>query len=475
MSTKFFHLQFTVTYGPITTIKYDFRLTFTKLKIGIQVQNSLIINGTKERTITNTTLFHQTTPVDTFPRDIIYQVVTPPKYGLIYVYGHPEYAKENDSFTQQDIDKKLIRYRTYLTCYSSFIDIFEFSVNVPECEDVVGSLKMIYNPPDYLSKMLSYQTREKIHVKEGERALINRRNFEILFNKFNHLTFQLTLPPASGVLCNFNKDTMKISQIEAFSLEQLYLNDIHYCHDDSETTKDAVSFLVMSDSDTDFQYVCEILIEIALINDNAPQRLAQKPFHVVRNRTKIITTKDLKYIDPDINTNPMDISYTNLMTNNIEFSHSGSGIILNEFTQSDIDQGRVLLKHLAGNDTGNVSFVVTDGWFQVHGIFDVIASEPFINISEKNASIVQESKYILIKLNDVAIETNLNISPDDVEYTVLDGPNYGALKILRRKLNGTTLQRTQNVTSVKNFTQMDVVKERLIYWNTEVASMDKIK
>lgn len=348
-------------------------------------------------------------------------------------------------------------------------------ITVPECEEVIGSIKMIYNPPDHLSKALSYQTREKVFVKEGERAVLNRKHFEIFFNKFNHLTFQLTVPPKSGALCNFNSESTKITQIEAFSLEQLYLNDIHYCHDDSETTRDTLNFLVMSDIDTDFQYVCEVLIEISLTNDNAPYRVAQKPFHVVRNKTKIVTTNDLKYIDPDVNTNTVDIIYTNVMSDNIELSNVGSGIILNEFTQDDIDQGRILVRHIPGKDVGNVTFVVSDGWFQVPGTFEVVASEPFINISEKNASIVQEGKYILIKLSDLAIETNLNINPDDVEYTVLDGPHYGVLKILRRKFNGTALQRSQNITSAKNFTQMDVVRERLIYWNTEVASMEKIR
>lgn len=175
-------------------------MTFTKLKIGIQIQHALQINGTKEKTISNLNLFHQTTPLQTFPRNIIYTVLTPPKYGLIYVNGYPEYAKEMDSFTQQDVDKNLIRYRTYQTCYSSFIDIFEFVISVPECDDVFGSIKIIYNPPEELSRMLSYQTRELIHVKEGDRAQLNRKQFEVLFNKFNFLMLKLSVPPRNGVL-----------------------------------------------------------------------------------------------------------------------------------------------------------------------------------------------------------------------------------------------------------------------------------
>lgn len=269
---------------------------------------------------------------------------------------------------------------------------------------------------------------------------------------------------------------MKISQIDSFVIEKLYLGDIYYCHDDSETTTDSMYFLVMSDLNKDFQYVCEVLIDISLINDNAPYRLEDKHFHVVRNKSKIVSPVNLRFIDPDINTNATEIKYTKINSSSIEFCNAGSGRTLHEFSQDDIDQGRILLKHLNNTEENHVSFVVTDGLFQVPSTFEVIASDPFINITEKNATVVQESKYILIKMSDLAIETNLNIIPDEVEYTVLEGPNYGVLKILRRKFNGTILARANNNTvSVKNFTQTDVLRERLVYWNTEVASMDKIR
>lgn len=450
-------------------------MTFTKLKIGIQTQNTLSINGTKDKTITTAHLFHQTTPLPTFARNVIYTVMTPPKFGLIYVNGYPEYAKEMDSFTQQDIDKQLIRYRTYHTCYSNFIDVFEFMVTVPECEDVFGSMKIIYNPPVALSNSLSYQTRETLYVQEGDRAQLTQRHFEVFFNKFNFLVLKLSVLPLNGVLCNYNPETMKITQIDSFTLEKLFSGEIFYCHDDSETTSDTMQFMALSDVDKDFQYVCEVLVEISLLNDNAPNRLTDDVFHVVRNGSKILNSIDLKYIDPDIDTNATDIVYVNVASSNIRVEDAGSGQAVDRFTQDDVDQGRILLTHLGGVDMGNVSFVVTDGQFHVPGVLTVSASDPFIQIPDKNATVVQEGKYLLIKMNDLAIETNLNIRPDEVEYTILSGPSYGVLKALRRKFNGTLSLRANNGTSVKNFTQMDVARERLVYWNTDVASMEKIR
>lgn len=389
--------------------------------------------------------------------------------------GYPEYAKEMDSFTQQDIDKQLIRYRTFHTCYSNFIDVFEFMVTVPECEDVFGTMKIIYNPPTALSNSLSYQTRETVYVKEGDRAQLTPRHFEVFFNKFNFLVLKLSVLPLNGVLCNVNPDSLKITQIDSFPLEKLYAGEIFYCHDDSETTRDTMQFMALSDVDKDFQYVCEVLVEVSLLNDNAPNRLEDDVFHVVRNNSKILNSIDLEYVDPDIDANATEIFYTNVASTNFRLDDIALGKAIDRFTQNDIDQGRILLTHLGGIDVGNVSFIVTDGQFYVPGALTVSASEPFIQIPEKNATVVQEGKFLLIKLNDLAIETNLNIRPDEVEYTVLSGPSYGVLRTLRRKFNGTLPMRANHTTSVQNFTQMDVARERLVYWNTDVASMEKIR
>lgn len=447
-------------------------MTFTKLQIGIKIQNSLLINGTRETIITPFNLFHQTTPLTTFARNIIYTVIKPPAYGLIYVDGHPEYAKEMDSFTQQDLDENLIIYKTHRTCYSSFVDVFEFLITVPECDDVRGSVKIIYNPPEELVKILSYQTREQIQLKEGDRALLTRRNFQVLFNKFNYLLFKMSTAPQNGKICKIDSKSSKITEIDNFTLENLYLDDIYYCHDDSETIEDTIYFLVLSDEDVDFQYVCEVLVDIQPLNDNGPFRVTNVTFHVVRNETKILSNLELAYLDPDASTNATDILYNTVLVSNGELYNAE--VQTNEFTQDDIDRGRIWFKHTEP-DVGTVTFTVTDGMYHVDGSLKVLASDPFIKISDKNASVVQEGKYVALRIEDLSIETNVNARPDEIEYRILDEPDYGVLKILRRKFNGTTLPRATNITSIKNFTQQDVERERLIYWNTAVASMEKIR
>lgn len=160
-------------------------------------------------------------------------------------------AKVGDSFTQFDVDERKIRFKTFRTSYSSFQDVLEFIVTVPECEDIVGSIKFFYNPDEQLTRSLTYQRKEKLFVNEGERAAVSRIHFDVLLNKFSHLTFNLTHPPSRGQIVQTMLDYRQ--SITSFQLENLYLGDVAYCHDDSESNEDSMKILILSDPETDFQ------------------------------------------------------------------------------------------------------------------------------------------------------------------------------------------------------------------------------
>lgn len=467
---QFDEFKFTATLGSVRSSVYDFRITFTKLRIGIQRHQNKIINGTKDSVIENDYLYHQTTPIPTFTRTIIYTLLAVPRFGILYVAGYDGSAKAGDSFTQYDIDEKRIRYKTFRTSYSSFVDDLEFIVTVPECEDVIGSIKIIYNPDDHLAKTLTYQRKEKLFVNEGERTAISRIHFDVLLNKFNFLSFNLTHSPKHGDLCLIHNDYRE--RIETFQLDNLYLSDVYYCHDDSESNEDSMKILITSDPQTDFQYVSEIVIDIYLQNDNPPTRQIDRKFPIVRGDSKLITSSDLKYYDPDIDSRTLDIIYKNIQSSNGEVMIGG--IMALSFSQDDLDQLRVYFNH-SGEDYGRVNFIVTDGTFQVPGMLEIEASDPFLKIREANASIVQESRFVPITLEDLSIETNLNVKPDQIEYKIIEDPSHGVLKYYRKKINLTFSGRINNSTSLKNFTQAEIEKEKIAYMNTEVASMDRFK
>ena len=82
---------------------------------------------------------------------------------------------------------------------------------------------------------------------------------------------------------------------------------------------------------------------------------------------------------------------------------------------------------------------------------------------------------VLLSNEDLGIETNLNAKPEEIEYKIMSDPTYGVLKVLKRKFTMNSMSKLSNSTTATNFTLLDVNNEKLAYWNTEVASMDRIK
>lgn len=389
-----------------------------------------------------------------------------------------------DSFTQLDIDKNRIRYKTHHSSYSTFSDSLEFVVSVAECDDVVGQLKIHFTPLDNLKDKLSYQTREVLNVQEGERALITKNHFDIRFNIYESLKFVVTFKPAHGILCRYDDRDMKFMPITEFTLEQLFLNEIYYCHDDTESTEDSLDLLIMSGDETDLQYVTNIEVRIKLNNDNAPYRTLERIFHVMRGGIRTLNIEVLQYLDADVNTNTSDIHFMHISCNNGAFYKSGHYV--DSFTQDDIANRRIMFQH-TGADVGTASFIVSDRQHEVNGLLEIHASDAFVSMLPTNATIVQEGKFVILRNKDFILETNLDMKLDEIYYEVIKPPAYGILMYLGRPRShedtiGTSSSasaslhyKSSNLTSLNNFTHLDIERDRLVYWNTEIASMDKVR
>lgn len=86
-------LQFIASFGLVTTQTFDFRITFTRLRISASKPGAIAVNGSREFILTNDVLSYETVPIGTFPRNVIYKITKPTKYGSIYVEGSRKFAK----------------------------------------------------------------------------------------------------------------------------------------------------------------------------------------------------------------------------------------------------------------------------------------------------------------------------------------------------------------------------------------------
>lgn len=90
-------LQFRAFVRDTSSGTYDFRITFTKLKITVQTHENLQVNGSKESVISMNNLLYQTEPMPSSHANIAYKLTGLPKYGLLHLNNKPIQVK-NDNY-----------------------------------------------------------------------------------------------------------------------------------------------------------------------------------------------------------------------------------------------------------------------------------------------------------------------------------------------------------------------------------------
>lgn len=91
------------------------------------------------------------------------------------------------------------------------------------------------------------------------------------------------------------------------------------------------------------QYVLKLDIEVILKNDHIPYCIINKGLNVVIEGVKILSSKDLLFGDPDIDTKPENILYTRRAISNGEFTLSDPPYTaLFEFTQVFFSSNRFI-------------------------------------------------------------------------------------------------------------------------------------
>ncbi|XP_017888198.1 chondroitin sulfate proteoglycan 4 isoform X2 [Ceratina calcarata] len=410
---------------------YDFRVTFIDLEL--KEAKRILVNFTNmtEVTVSEQNLRYQTNPLITASNKIVFTVTSVPRYGNLFLSSRR--LEIRDTFTQEDVDSGKLRYRLFKRAYSTILDEFGFKVSAPQCIDLHSVLKFRH----YLSKnMKPMDSVETLRVDEGSRMPVRVVRINPADYGVTALMYNLTTEPHHGWLTVTNSSrSHSRNNTSYFTSEELFSQRVYYVHDDSETKEDTFQYVAIASDAVDFMYVGLFRVEVTMKNDNAPERVVNKVFHVVSEGERLLTNKDLAYIDKDIDTKPSELIYTrrDIQKNGI-YRVTDLSTQINEFSQQDIDDGQILFKH-QGEDHGKFEFGVTDGHFYTAGVLKIEASPPYVRLRESNGTVVQFNRSVALKLDELDIETNVYTSNKDIKYTVLEKPKHGVLLKLGRETN----------------------------------------
>ncbi|XP_011053111.1 PREDICTED: chondroitin sulfate proteoglycan 4 [Acromyrmex echinatior] len=413
---------------------YDFRITFIDLELKETKRVPINLTNTSNFTITSNHLKYQTNPLVTSPSKIVFTLITGPKYGNLFLFDRKLVA--TDTFTQEDIEANRLSYRLFRRSYSNILDEITFKVNAPQCVDIHANLKVRY----YLGKnSKSLEGAENLKVDEGSKVPLRITHMNPKEYGVSSLIYNLTVKPNHGWLSIANSlISQNKKNVSFFTLEDVLMQIVYYVHDDSETKEDSFEFVATSMDFTDFMYVGKFRVEIIMKNDNPPERIIDKIFHVVLKGEKLITNKDLAYMDKDIGTRASELIYTRRDARKSGlYRITNPSVQIREFSQQDINDGMILFRH-QGDEHEKIEFGITDGHFYRTGVLEIQASPPYIRLRENNGSVVQFNKSVVLQSKELEVETNVYVTEKDIKYNVWEKPKHGILMKHGRESNGFT-------------------------------------
>lgn len=440
---------------------YDFRISFTTIDLVEVANRELVLENVVEGHITEADLKHKTSPVSTPADQITYTITAPTLFGNLVLFQPSENRMHrrldtNSFFTQQDIDNKHLKYKIHRKSHTLVNDQFVFQVSSPDGFVLDGRVFRIKHVP---SESNAVVTNEKLEVAEGDSVAITPKHLFIRTPGDAPLSYNISIPPANGFLRLMSPSLTQIEtqSLTYFTNEDLVSGRVFYAHDDSETEHDSFHFTAVSKAGAEnFQYSGVFHIGIIMKNDNPPIRTVDKVFNVVQGGERKLTGKDLMYVDADVDSKPADIQYTRRgIPNGALFHIDNQNTQVYQFTQEDLNRGRVFFRHI-GADYARVVLWITDGQFYATGILEIRASKPFINVSRNSGLTVRRGESQFITSYNLTVDTNENASPSEISYKIVSKPKYGEILINGKEGN--------------QFTQKDLDADNVEYENDNSLS-----
>ncbi|XP_022246214.1 chondroitin sulfate proteoglycan 4-like [Limulus polyphemus] len=410
---------------------YDFHVQFIAVSLTEVNNKELVLDKITHGVLTSDNLYYQTSPVPTNENEIHYTILSIPLYGHLYLSTDNTQIVNlqiGSEFTQEDIEKKLIKYALLRNSYSMINDSFQFQVS---CVGIVSKMEIfsIKHLPVDTGAVINVG---KLQVIEGEHVEISKRFLLMTIPNEEVIIYNVTTQPQHGILRLMNTALTAVERDypTSFTNDDIEDKRLFYIHDDSEHNKDKIHFIAFPEaSDSDFVYYGTLHIEVKMKNDNPPVRTIDKIFYVKINGERKLTSQYLKYEDLDIDSKPTDIQYTRKgIPNGALFHVDSPDTEIFQFTQEDLNNEKIIFRH-NGAHYGKAVLWITDGQFYATGNVKIRASDPFINVTTNTGLIVRRGDIELITSKNLSIETNVGSNLDDVMFKIISRPKHGEILI----------------------------------------------
>ncbi|XP_005392771.1 PREDICTED: chondroitin sulfate proteoglycan 4-like [Chinchilla lanigera] len=428
------HFKFRVNIEGKVSKELIFPVTVQWLKFKLVKNVPLEISTMSKEVLNSDHLQAATEGVEVAEREIHFKLLTPPKKGKLLFDN--KVLKTNSIFSQKNITDSQISYEPQQRPREDSQDTFKFLIVAKHIESKVYIFRMLLKA----NKTRLILTNRGLLVKEGEGKLITKS--ELFIQTWDNQIFQykVTKSPQHGrlKLISFSDTLQSNDSITTFTDQDIVGERLMYIHDDSETQSDEFSVVVSPGQegvvkDFDLEHLSteiKVNISVELKNDEWPVRVVDKVFHVVRNGQRLLTLADLCYHDPDLDFNDGQLLYTRRGIPNGDLVRADNPTEkLYQFTQEDLQEGRVLFRH-HGADSARFVLFVTDGVHHTSSLLEVIVSEPSVQIANNTGLLVQRGKDSCLTAANLSVTTNQDVRTDlEVEFYIVWPPKHGRILV----------------------------------------------
>ena len=459
--------SFVVSAKDTETTEQIFKVTFRPVSLTVTNNNRLVIHQVPYAQLKNNSLL--ITPdggqIDT--TRLTFSLSRTPKLGSLYVTADSRIFNSLDfdslspldtgeDFSQADIDNGRVYFKFSNTGFDRLEDYADLTVKYPSSSGRMLRLWVEYIPLDTAIRFTNNGLRD---VAEGGQKVIDKSCLYLEMDGYKEFQFSLIQPPRHGNISFWDPRTSTIVDpwVEEFSAADIREGRVVYQHDDTENDRDSFVFAAIPifKSEEDMpdeiqEFTGTFHISMAMRNDNPPERLVDKVFHIVRNGQKKLTIMDLAFTDKDIHYNASSLQYRRHTIPNGEILMAGTSTPVYQFTQNDLEEEKLVFRH-KGPDLGRAAIFVSDGQFYWTGLFEVQASDPYIRVDSNTGLVVYRGGRAAITKANLSLETNMDFPPASFNFILTEEPLYGTLRV--------------NGEDSVEFTYADVVDEKVEYYH----------
>ncbi|KAM8792820.1 chondroitin sulfate proteoglycan 4-like [Eudromia elegans] len=468
--------NFQVTDGLNFSPRQIFIITAQTLILSLEVNKGLGVFPGSRKPISRHDLKAVTN--DAGNRTITFMVVTSPRLGRLIRVNSDNTTQEILSFTQSMLDEGVIMYEHLQTEATDWNAEDDFTFTVSSPPSALG-LQVFHIAISYGIAQHDRNSRLLANtgaiVQEGGRVLINKTNLDasnllIKLPEVQRSTYEvwyqvLSLPQHGTIVVGERNITKEKPNFSQYILNRF---GIVYVHDNSESLADNFTFAVWlnlkgKSATKPHGEVVEEMFNITVVpmNDQAPE-LRTKMLHlkVLQGDVSVLGPENLKV--EDLDNTPDELKYTVISSPNNGYlaMKSNLSVSIQDFTQADVDSGRVWFVQDGSSSSGMFYFSVTDGKHRpLYKLFSLeVIPIALVLVNHTNVALPQGQTSVIITNVHLAAVTNGRST--NIMYEITQPLKFGHLMIANEQ--------------VTKFEQVDLYSGRLSYHLTNLTAFEEV-